>query len=387
LVSPTSRNTASKSLTSKKRMNRVEMFSGEKGLRSLEPAWRSLTAQPASMRHFHRVEWYLALAATFETHGLGKLQCFAAFSDRETLAAILPMHLLRKQIGPFQLNAMRLVSDHSDNQTARDFVMSPGLAQTSFFQGFVRFMADNFSSWDVIELPGILEDSYAAAALKHCPQIPHFMMPGGAWGRCEFISCGDGDYPFERLSKGFRQNLRTAHNKLKPGSVSFESARTERALLEFLPELLKVESSGWKGELGTSVLKTPPAGTFMRKLISHFGPIGGCEIHLMRTDNASVAALFGIVTDKIWYIFLNGYDEAYHRISPGHLIIENLLAQRAPHNSFDVLTPYNAPPWFRAWKPDKTVRIFDAYLFRPSAKGVELARQVAAFLHAHPGHR
>ena len=368
-------------------MNRIQMFSGKKGLRSLAPAWRALTARLPSRRHFHHVEWYRAVGAALESHDLGELQCIGVFSDRQALAAVFPMRFSCRQIGPFQLNAMTLVSDHSDNQTARDFVLSPGLAQTGFFQEFVRYMAVTQGSWDVIELPGILEDSHAAAALRHCPQIPHFVVPGGAWGRSEFISCADGDRPFERLSKGFKQNLRTARNKLKARSVAYELARTERALLEFLPEFLKVESSGWKGELGTSVLKSPPAGTFVRKLISYFAPTGRCEIHLMRVDHASVAALFGIVTDRIWYIFRIGYDEEHHRLSPGHLIIENLLAQRSAQASFDVLTPYNAPPWFHAWKPDKTVGLFNAYVFRPSARGVELARQVAASLRAPQGQR
>jgi CelD/BcsL family acetyltransferase involved in cellulose biosynthesis len=366
-------------------MNRFQVFSGEAGVRTLEPAWRALTAQVAPRRHFHHVEWYLALAATLDRHGPGPLNCIAVFSEDRRLAAVLPMRLVRTEIGPLKLNAIRLVSDHLDNETARDIVLSPGLTQTSFLQGFVRHLAEHETSWDVIELPGILEDSHAAEALRHSPQIPHLLLPGGAWGRCEFISCAAGDRPFERLSKGFRQNLRTSGNKLKTSSVAFEFARTEDALLQLFPEFLKVESSGWKGELGTSVLKTPIADTFLRKLIAHFASIGGCEIHVMRKDHASIAALFGIVTDGIWYIFRIGYDETYHRASPGHLIIENLLRRRAAHGSFDVLTPYNAPPWFQAWKPDKALSLFNAYLFRPSPKGLELARHVAMLLQAQPG--
>jgi hypothetical protein len=289
------------------------------------------------------------------------------------------MRAVRTQIGPFQLASMRLVSDHGDFHTARDLLLPSALAQTGFFQGLVRFMADQDPTWDVIELLGILEDSCAAAALKYCRQTPFLIGPGGAWGHCEFISCADGDRPFERLSKGFRQNLRTAHNKLKARSISFEIARAENDLLELLPEFLKVESSGWKGELGTSMLKTPAAVTFLRELISSFAPVGGCEIHLMRVDNEPVAAMFGIVTDKTWYVFRIGYNEAHHRASPGHLIVENLLRRRSGHGCFDALTPYGAPPWFRAWKPDKTSRVSNAYVFRPSARGLDLARQIAAF--------
>ena len=360
-------------------MIRVQFFDGAAGVRALAPAWRSLTAQLQSRRHFHHVEWHLALTETFERHNLVSLRCAAVFSD-DNLVAVFPFRFMRMQLGPIQLNALRLASDHIDAATARDFVLAPGLAETGFFQGFAKYMAEHDASWDVMELPGILEDSLAAKALNHCPQLPFLQVPAGPWGRVEFISFGEDDQPLNRLTKGFKQNLRTAHNKLKAELITFETASAEHDLLRSLPEFLKVESSGWKGELGTSALKDAATGTFLRQLISHFAPIGGCEIRLMRIDNAAIATMFGMVVDNIWYIFRIGYDETYHRASPGHLIIENLLKERASNKTFRVVTPYNAPPWFGAWKPDGILQIFNAYLFRPSPHGLKLAKHVATIM-------
>ncbi len=358
----------------------VQVFTGEAGIRALAPAWRSLTAQLPLKRHFHHVEWYLSLAETFERHNLPPLQCVAVFSDGDRLVTVFPFRLLPLQIGPMQLRALHLESDQINSDTARDFVMAPSVAKTTFFQGFVKYMAEENKMWDVISLPGILEDSSAATALNHSAQLPFIQMAGGVRGMIVFITCGENDRPFERLSKGFRQNLRTSHNKLKTTQVTFEIARTQSDLVRLLPDFLKVESSGWKRELGTSALQHPETKTFLRQLIAHFGPSGGCEIHLMRFDNEPVAALFGIVSDNIWYIFRIGYDESQHRVSPGHLIIENLLKQNSDQKHFDVLTPYNAPSWLHAWKPDRLVQIFKAYVFRPSPEGMELAKRAATIL-------
>jgi hypothetical protein len=359
---------------------RVEHFTGEAGLRALAPAWRSLTAQLKFKRHFHHVEWYLALAEALERHNLVQLRCIAVFSASDALVAVFPFRCMPIQIGPIKLNAMRLASDQLDADTARDFVMSPALTETGFFQGFVRYIAEHDPTWDVIVLPGILEDSLAATAVKHFSQVPCLQTPGGAWGKIEFISCGDNDQPLECLSKGFKQNLRTSHNKFKSNHVTFEVARAENDLVKFLPEFLMVESSGWKGELGTSALKSPATSTFLHNLISHFAPSGRCEIHLMQVDGKTIASLFGIVTDNIWYIFRTAYDEAYHRMSPGHLIIENLLKKDGENKTFHTLTPYNAPPWFHAWKPDKVLKVFNTYVFRPSSQGAEIANRVAMVL-------
>jgi hypothetical protein len=300
----------------------------------------------------------------------------------DALAAVFPYRVIPIRFGSINTRSLQLASDCIDSQTARDFIMGPSWANSSFFEGFVRFMTENDPTWDVIALQGILEDSIAVTALKNSPQLPILWTVGGAWGRIEFISCSDNVRPFQRLSKGFKQNLRTAHNKLDPGQVTFEVARTESDLTRLLPEFLRVESSGWKGEAGSSALKTPPLNMFLRQLISQFGPSGRCEIHLMRLLTEPIATLFGIVADGIWYIFRIGYSEAHHMVSPGHLIIENLL--RTNDRRFDTLAPYNAPPWFRAWKPDKIQQIFNAFVFRPSPAGINLAREIEITLRRTP---
>lgn len=356
-------------------MFRVQLFSGEAGARKLAPAWRSLTAQLRLKRHFHHVEWYLALARTFEQHNQAPLQFLAVFQG-DAAAAIFPYQPLHLKIQDIPLRVMQLVSDATDSLTARDFIAAPSLAESDFLMGFVQFVAQNDPHWDAISLPGLLEDSIAARAIRSSPHLTVLETPGTVWGRVEFITCRNDANPLTRLSKGFRQNLRTSHNKLTSTDVTFECARTETDLAALLPDFLKVESSGWKGELGTSALKQPPMNTFLHQLISEFGPSGRCEIHLMRVSGHPIAALFGIVTDNIWYIFRMGYDEMYHRASPGHLLIENLFRRRATDRSFDVLTPYNAPPWFGAWKPDVAQRIVNIRIFRPSPEGTKLAKEV-----------
>jgi Acetyltransferase (GNAT) domain len=358
---------------------RVERFSGALGVRALAPAWRALTAQLPSRRHFHHVEWYLALAETLERHNLRPLFCIAVFAG-DALVAVFPYREDRLQLGTHALRLMKLASDQGEGETARDFVIAPALVGGNFFQGLVKYLAEHDASWDVILLQGIVEDSLAATALSNAPKLPYFQTPGGALDRrrIEFISCGTADQPFERLSKGFRQNLRTAHNKLKCREITFETGRSESDLLRLLPEFMAVETSGWKGELGTSAHKEAKTNTFLRQLIAHLGPSGGCEIALLRADAQPIAALFGVVLDGIWYIFRIGYDEDYHRASPGHLVIESLLKRNATQTSFTTLTPYNAPAWFSAWKPDSR-QIFNAYVFRPSAEGVKLARHIELF--------
>ncbi len=258
--------------------------------------------------------------------------------------------------------------------------MEPSLARSKAFQIFVESFDRQDQFWDVISLRGILDDSFASLALKSSPDVPVLKTPGGIWGRVEYISCGESDRPFDRLSKGFKQNLRTSHNKLKSADFNFVAAQKPEDLLALYPEFLKVESSGWKGAQGTSVAKQPVVSTFLSRLISSFGPAGACEIHLMKIKGRAIAALFCIVVDRISYILKIGYDEDFEKASPGHLIVEHLVKVRGATGAINSITPYNAPPWFSAWKPDTIVGISDAYVFRPSRRGADLQRKLLSSL-------
>jgi Acetyltransferase (GNAT) domain len=359
---------------------RIERFSGSAGLRALAPAWRQLTAQLPARRHFHHVEWYLALAETLEKHSLQPLHCIAVFS-RDALVAVLPYRQDLLQFGPYPLRVMKLVSDQGDGETARDFIMAPELVQGSFFQGLVKYLAQHDESWDVISLHGILQDSYAAITLQSSPQLPFFQTPGGALdrGHIFFLSCGDGDQPLERASELFREDLRKAHNQTKSEEVTFVVARAEHELTRVLSDLLRVEPSCWVGTMG-SALKDAAASTFMCELVGQFGPKGECELRVMRVGDRRAAAVFGLVTDGIWYMFSIGYDETFERALPGHLVIENLLETRAEHPMFSVITPYSAPDWFEDWNPNLISDVYNAYIFRPSPEGVRLAREIESFV-------
>src|SRR6516164_7455620 len=87
---------------------RMEVFHGKEGLLKLAPAWGKLKDRVRNRRHFHRVEWYLALAETFETFGpAGSLICFGFFSSGDLVSA-LPFRPIQIDVAGIRLRAMQL---------------------------------------------------------------------------------------------------------------------------------------------------------------------------------------------------------------------------------------------------------------------------------------
>ena len=139
---------------------KVNLYQGKSGLLRLASSWRSLTDRLENRRHFHCVEWYIALAETFEAHSpASNLVCIGVFAANELLA-VFPFRLILIDVAGIELHALQLPSEALEVGTARDFIMTPALANSDFFQNFVHILGQNDASWDVISLRGILDDSY-----------------------------------------------------------------------------------------------------------------------------------------------------------------------------------------------------------------------------------
>jgi CelD/BcsL family acetyltransferase involved in cellulose biosynthesis len=347
---------------------------GSQGLQDLERDWSHLYARIRKRRHLHQIEWYVALAQTFEHAQSGNLVCLrVSHSSRPIL--IMPLQAVRVSEGRSQLKMLELLSDPTGHQSARDFLIDEAFEDTTLLADFLHYLAKIDGSWDIISLRGILADSCAFSSMKKARKINATRFPGGHWGKNEFVTCAPGHDPFLRLSKSFRQNLRTAHNKLKGRDVSYTSVNRCLDVQEMFSDFLNVESSGWKGEGGSSVLKIPSLQYFLNNLAKLLAASNGCEIHVMKVDGKVAAALFCVVADGISYLLRTGYDEALHLASPGNLLFEHLLKTKGAAGNTLIVAPYNAPPWFKAWRPDVILGIYNVIIRRPDIEGSEPGQQ------------
>ena len=355
---------------------RFEVFHGISGLFKLAPAWRELTPKVETVRHFHSVDWFIALSQTLDQYGDSNY-LFVAVYDLSELVGVIPLRPINIGLCGVHIKALQLLSNVRETPTTRDIILAESAAHTQVLIELIRYLDQLDASWDVLSLAGVLEDSCAMTAFENASPVPAISTPGGACGRVTFISCGPNDAPFNRLSKGFRQNLRTAHNKIIAKEVSFVCACTPDELTKFYPKLVSVESSGWKRNESSSIINHPQFDSFLRHLISQLGPVGGCEIHLMQLSGQTIAGMLCVVLNNICFLHVVGYDEAYYQLSPVHLLIENLVATRGGSGQLNSVTTSHAPEWFASWKPDQTLKVSNIYLFRPSKRGAKLHSQMS----------
>jgi hypothetical protein len=331
-------------------------------------------------RHFHHVEWFLALTKTMDEYGDGSYLYVAIF-DASKLVGVVPLRVTMAWVHgvPFQVKALRLLSNIRETPAIRDAILADSIIDADIFTGLLRYLDKLNAWWDVVALTDVIDESRAHEAFLKAKTLSTLTTPGRACGgSIDSISCGPNDLPFERLSKGFRKQLRQAHNRLATQEAQFIRATTPEALREAYPKLVAVEASGWKRDSDYCVANHPRFDAFLKNMMLYFESTDACEIHLLQLADLTIAGMLFLISSRICFMHVIGYDEAYSRLSPGHLLLENLIKTQGQTGQIDLVTSGHATNWFSAdWKPDLISTVSDHYLFRPSRQGAKLRDRLA----------
>ena len=140
------------------------------------------------------------------------------------------------------------------------------------------------------------------------------------------------DQPFDTFiagrSKNLRRSIRRDLGRLEEeGPVElrlFEHLQADE-VGEVMGRAFTVEDSGWKGEGGTSVLKTPGMFDFYRRQAEHFARQGRLRLAFLECGGRVVAFEMGWFGKGVYHSVKVGYDEGYRRFGPGHLLRARLI--------------------------------------------------------------
>lgn len=193
---------------------------------------------------------------------------------------------------------------------------------------------------------GILQDS-------DCYTFSHFS---------KWLSCTDTHENFlSKFKSKFRANLKRKYNNAsKLGKISFTSYNCTQDLEIAFERFLKVEDSGWKGADGTSILKQPKVKAYYLSMLNNLGPSNQCLINILSIDDKDIAATFCLTTNNIIHILKIGYDEDYNKISPGQLIVNEMIKSTELNQEFNTISFITDMSWMDIWKPNKT-KVYVAY--------------------------
>ncbi len=141
----------------------------------------------------------------------------------------------------------------------------------------------------------------------------------------------------KKLPKNHRQAIHRSLRRLTAeGDLQFEmnSQLSESQVEPWLQTAFDVEDRGWKGNTGSSVLRTPDMFEFYTACAKQLARWGQLETAALRLDDRMLAFVFGYRSKGVYFVHKIGYDPEFAHFSPGQLLFYRLLEQL--HRNGDV---------------------------------------------------
>lgn len=162
---------------------------------------------------------------------------------------------------------------------------------------------------------------------------------------------------WERFEAGLACNVRTDLRRLRRRAEERGPVRYSRTCPEpieaaaLLPELWRVEASGWKGREGTALLACQPLRRFFETYAASAAGRGALRVSLLRVGGALVAFQLGVEdAGRLWTLKI-GHDESWSGCAPGillsHLTIRDAFRQGLRAYEFGGVVE----PWIQRWRP------------------------------------
>ncbi|HTO60349.1 MAG TPA: GNAT family N-acetyltransferase [Bradyrhizobium sp.] len=130
-------------------------------------------------------------------------------------------------------------------------------------------------------------------------------------------------------SKNLRHDVSRQKNRLARQGITAEliTLTTRDELARAVADYARIESAGWKGEIGSAVSGEDRQAKFYAEMLGAFAETGealGCEYAI---DGKVVACDLCLLCQETLYILKTTYDESLQGFSPAHLMRHDLFAR------------------------------------------------------------
>jgi CelD/BcsL family acetyltransferase involved in cellulose biosynthesis len=321
----------------------------------LEREWNDAVARAGATHPFLRHEWFRTWWACF---GAGRALHTVIVRNGEGIIAIAPLMIERAQMYGLAIRKVDLL--HNDHTPRADWIIAGSPHQA--YEGIWSALRASREQWDVLQLSRVADDSrtlasVAALAIRDGCQtgtwhgdVSPYLTLAGTWERYH-----------ASLSSKFRSNLRNRLARLsRLGEPRLEIIRRPDAAT--LEDALRLETSGWKADSGTSITSDSAVHDFYRRLADRAAEAGWLRLMFLTVGGRRIAASYGSVFDRRLFLVKTGYDPDVASCAPFKLLMFFAIQSAYAEGLREVDFLGEAEPWKLEWT--STTRAHDwLYVF------------------------
>jgi CelD/BcsL family acetyltransferase involved in cellulose biosynthesis len=277
-----------------------------------ECTWPTMRAEPLA-------QWMDTFAASGRTRIL-------AIEKEGALVSALP--LVEGRLGPLRIGKL----PGGDLCSIGDLLLEEGLAFSNDTSPLDRLVEGIRSlRWPLIRFDAMFPTTRRWQALLQAFDRNGMHSMARHRGVTGVIDIGgDWETYFASRSRNHRRQMRVVHSRaMKEGKLELKLIANPP--LEQIEPLLRrgfeVEDRSWKGEGGSSTLRTPVAFVFFCEQAKLLSQSGHLLLAFLDLNDQTIAFEYGWQSKGVYHSLKVGYDESYHRLSPGQLLRYLMMEQ------------------------------------------------------------
>jgi len=332
--------------------------------------WNSLAADSASATVFQTYEWFEAWWGAFAHHR--QLFLITAW-DGNDLVGIAPLMVERHR----GIRYLEFVG--SPNADYQDLILGP--RPEAVLSGLADFLSVHRNAWDMLAFRNLPTDSVTYRLL---PGLLH--NAGIRTTDDERIACptleiaSRPDETRRRLNGyGFRRRI----NRLRQlGEIKYIRCSTQEELEHYLPIFFDQYIERRAGSHSEEFFRRPEVRRFYASLARSMLPCGWLHFSILECDGRPVAFHFGFEFKKRLYWYKPSYDPALARLSPGKVLLSQLIRDAMERELDELDFTVGAEPfkyrYTRTERTNVTLRAFARSWMHLAFRRVAAVRRVAA---------
>ena len=327
---------------------RIEVITEYTKFAELGSVWNELLERSGIDHPFLTHEWISIWWDSFAAAATPYILTVVSGSD---IIAIAPLMISRSRLYGCPVRRLQAIV----NVYTERFDLLLGERPQEACELIWTYLKDHADEWDVLELRQLPAGSNA---LRYLPSlIDRDGYPVGRWPANEapYVAIRQPWETYYRsLKKAHRSNVRNHTRQLeRQGPVALDIVAIDDRWEADMEDALKLEAVTWKVDEGTSLRSRQESAVFYRRMLQQAAQRGWLHMCFLTVGAKRIAVRISLLYRNKLFMLKSGYDEAYHRYSPGQVLTERLLREAWEQKWDEVDFLGDDERWKLSWATDR----------------------------------
>jgi CelD/BcsL family acetyltransferase involved in cellulose biosynthesis len=295
----------------------VSVVDTDEGFRALQPQWQNLVEHDRTATIFQTWTFQYFTWRIFAERV--RLQILLVRDDAGELLGCAPLGIQQRKIGPVTVRILGFAcikySDYSG------FVVRDG-RESEVLPAVADWIGRNRGLWDVVLFKPVREDfrmlAFPELFLARLPKTAQkeqfttapYLAFDGSWQSYQDALSG-------KRAKAVRYEVR---NLFRHFDGDYAGVKKGQELMTALDDLMVLHQKRIREKYQLGAFADETVRTRFRDLVSALSEEGRVEIHTIRSEERTIAAIGTFVFRSVVSYFQGGFDPEFNRFSPGKVI-------------------------------------------------------------------